>query len=195
MWSALSQVMAALVIMVILAAAVAFSTRPPAAERARMWQQIAAAQAAQNVQPGLTTGPVPNWSHFQREVLAELARAPQLPPAPSGAISPGSAVPPLYLYHGTDRRNLASVFARGIEGRTDGWAFAASEFGTAQTYGRSGAGNAGYVVFRIHAQRAFQSGVHFERQGDYYVARHIHPAFLDFHWTLADLAHREDGQA
>ena len=193
MWSALTQGMAALIVMVILAAAIAFSTRPSAAERARLWQQIAAEQMAQSVHAGLPAAPLPNWAHFQQEALAELALAPQLPPAPAGGISPGSAVPPLYLYHGTCRRKLASVFARGIEGRSAGWAFATPDYGTAQTYGRSHAGNAGYVVLRIHAQRAFQNGVHFETRGGYYVAKSFHPAFLDFHWTLADLAHREGG--
>lgn len=128
------------------------------------------------------------WQAFQAEVLAELARAPQLAAPRAGAPDPSSEVPPLYLYHGTHRRNLASVFARGIEGRSRGLAFAATDYQTAEGYGRRWGGE--HVVFRVLAQQAYQSGVRFEKRGGYYVTRQIHPAFIDFHWSLADYAQR-----
>jgi RNA:NAD 2'-phosphotransferase (TPT1/KptA family) len=84
---------------------------------------------------------------------------------------------------------MASIFARGIEGRSGGWAFAAPDYATAQSYGRRWGGD--YVVFRVLAQQAYQAGTRFETRGGYYVARHIHPAFVDFHWALGDLAHRD----
>jgi len=105
-----------------------------------------------------------------------------------GQPSPTSVIPPLYLYHGTRRENMASVFARGLEGRSGGWVFMARDYETARSYGSRWGGS--YVVFRVLAQQAYQNGVRFERRGGYYVAGYVHPVFIDFHWALADLAHR-----
>ena len=167
---------------------------PTVTERARMWASYRARRFAFHQEQtrqwlerrAFDVGQF--WSRFQAEVVAELQHA---PPAPQGTPDPGSTVPPLYLYHGTGRANMASVFARGIEGRSGGWAFMARDYATARSYGQSrGAGN--YVVFRVLAQTAYQRGVAFEKRGDYYVARSVHPELIDFHWTLADFAERQN---
>lgn len=159
---------------IVLAALIGMAGAPPPAVQAQLWQQFHTAGAAQF------------WHAFQAEVLQELSRSPHLPPSPAGPPDPASEVPPLYLYHGTHRRNLASIYARGIEGRTHGWAFAARDYQTAQSYGRKWGGE--YAVFRILAQQAYQNGIRFESRSSYFTAQHIHPDFIDFHWTLADLA-------
>lgn len=175
-WNTLWTLMGALTVATVMAAVIAIATAPPPAARAVMWrrQQVA------------TTGRF--WQAFQAEVIAELARAPQIAPPRAGNPDPSSEVPPLYLYHGTHRRNLASVFARGIEGRSGGRAFAAADYRTAEGYGRRWGGE--YVIFRVLAQQAYQNGVVFQKRGGYYITRQVHPAYVDFHWTLADYAQR-----
>lgn len=159
-----------------------FSAPPPAPVIAAQWRQV------------IVQGNRSFWREFQQEVLAEVQRAPRLGQAPAnGAPDPTSGVPPLYLYHGTRRAHLASIFARGIEGRTGGWAFTAPDYQTAEQYGRT-RGGADYVILRVLAQQAYQNGVRFERRGAYWVTSFIHPQFLDFHWTLADYAARRGAQ-
>ena len=197
MWTPINDLLLTAIVAVMLTAAVALSTAPPPRERAWMWQQVVAVRVAhqqaevrRNVQ--LRIAHATNyWAQFQREVLAELAQAPALPPAAAGAPNPDSAIPPLYLYHSTPRRNLASIYARGLEGRNQGVTFMFRNYAAAQTYAERRAGGE-YVIFRVHSQRAYQNGVSFERRGDDFVADFIHPEFLDFHWLLADLAHREN---
>ncbi|MEQ8192435.1 MAG: hypothetical protein ABRQ39_31000, partial [Candidatus Eremiobacterota bacterium] len=102
-----------------------------------------------------------------------------------------SEIPPLYLFYGTHINNMASIYVRGIEDRNSGWAFFARDIKTASSYGeRWGAGD--YVIFRILSQEAYQKGVRFEKREDYYVCRYLPPVFIDFHWTIADLAYRYD---
>jgi hypothetical protein len=72
----------------------------------------------------------------------------------------------------------------GLLGRTGGWAFMAPDIATARGYAR---GNGGGIVFRVLAQRAYQNGVFFEDRGAYYVARQIHPGFIDFRWSLTSI--------
>lgn len=174
---------------------IALSSPPHHAVHARMWQSALAARAvrmqqqAVQLQQEFIRQAGQHWSRFQQEVLAELSRAPNLPPPPNGRPDPTSVVPPLYLYHGTSRRNMASIYARGIEGRSGGWAFAARDYATAKSYGQGRGGRDGYVIFRIHAQRAYQQGVCFGTSHSYFITRNIHPAFIDFHWALVDMAH------
>lgn len=196
-WYVLWSVIGAAALATLLAAGLALASGTPAL-RAHLLQQARAAMPTplppgRGAWPPVRTADVAQfWRTFQAEVLAELARAPHLPPAPVGPPDPLSAVPPLYLYHGTRRTSLASIFVRGIEGRTAGWAFVARDEGTARQYGRSRGGEE-YVVFRILAQQAYQNGVRFETRGSYYVAQHIHPQYIDFHWAIADLAQRQNG--
>lgn len=197
MWTPLMDLLLVGIVGILLAGLVAISSIPPPRVRAWWQQQDLAARAVrlqaevvQTVQLRIAQT-TDYWQRFQQEVLAELALAPPLPPPAAGAPDPTSVVPPLYLYHGTSRGNLASIYARGLEGRTGGWAFAARDYTTAQGYGVNRGGRP-YVIFRIHAQRAYQRGVRFEMRGAFYVADYIHPSFLDFHWLLADVAHREN---
>lgn len=160
----------------LLSAAFALGTAPSPAVRAALALQARTAAAARF------------WAAFQHEVMREMNAAPALPAPAAGLPDPTSAIPPIYLYHGTRRSNMASIYARGIQGRSHGWAFAATDYATAQSYGQRWGGD--YVVFRVLAQRAYQRGVRFERRGSYFVTRQVHPAFIDFHWALADWAHR-----
>lgn len=166
----------------VLGALVAAALAPSAAEGRLLAQHAQARQIADF------------WQGFQAEVTQAVRTAAPPPQVPAGPISPNSAVPPLYLYHGTARRNMGSIFARGIEGRSAGWAYMARDVETARSYGRS-RGGGDYVVFRVLAQQAYQQGVHFEQRGGYFVARSIHPVFVDFHWALADLAYRQNQAA
>jgi hypothetical protein len=175
-WIVISYALGVAILATLLAAVGALASAPPQAVRARLWQQAAAAST------------LDFWRAFQAEVMAEVARAPRLAPPPMGPPNPNSVIPPLYLYHGTRRENMASIFARGLEGRSGGWVFMARDYETARSYGSRWGGD--YVVFRVFAQKAYQNGVRFEKRGGYYVARYVHPVFIDFHWALADLAHR-----
>lgn len=175
-------VVGALAVTVILVGLIAWSIAPSAAEGRILAQQARAVHLADF------------WQEFQRDVMRALRETPPQVPAPAGAIDPDSVVPPLYLYHGTARRNMGSIFARGIEGRSGGWAFMARDIETARGYGRS-RGGTDYVVFRVLAQEAYQQGVYFERRGSYYVARSVHPTLIDFHWALADLSYRQSRAA
>jgi len=165
-----------------------YMARPTRHLRVIMVQQAAVARARQAQQAAAAIA-LHYWHALQQEVLAELAAAPQLPPPPQGRPSPHSEVPPIWLYHGTDRRNLGSVYARGIEGRSHGLAYAASDYQTAASYGRRWGRD--YIVLRINAQQAYMNGVAFTRNGSYWTTPRIHPAFVDWHWTLADLWHRQ----
>lgn len=177
-WIAVWGLIGGLSLATLLAAFIALSHAPTEQERLYFWQQAQMAEVS-----GF-------WRAFQAEVLAELAQAPRLAPTVATAPDPASVVPPLYLYHGTRRPNLVAVFARGIEGRNSGWAFMARDYETARQFGQRGGGD--YVICRVLAQRAYQSGVRFESRGEYFVARHIHPDYVDFHWTLADFGQRHN---
>lgn len=192
MWTMLNAVLIAGIAAVLLAVLVAMGTRPPDHIHARMWQQAIDArrirqQAALRQQVQLQLAHTTQyWTRFQQEVLAELAQAPPLPPAPAGPPDPASEVPPLYLYYGTDRRELPALFARGLGNHLHAQEFLARDIAAA----RERENWDGSVVVRIHAQRAYQNGVRFDRHEDGFVTPYLHPAFLDFHWALADLAHQ-----
>ena len=197
MLSPINDILLVLLVAVLLTAALVLTTAPPPHERAWMWLQGVAARVVQErieirrVARVRIQNATNYWAQFQREVLAELGNAPQLPPIVPEPPNPTSVIPPLYLYYGAARRELASIYARGLAAHNNGAIAMFRSYGDAQTHAVRHAGRE-YVVFRIHSQRAYQNGIIFERNADGFTAAFIHPEYLDFHWLLADLAHRDN---
>ncbi len=163
---------------------------PSARQRAQHYARHAALQLQQLAVHQVQVAQQ-SWGLLQQEVLQEVARHPRpARPALPGQPDPTSVVPPLYLYHGTARGNLAGILVRGIEGRTAGWAFSSHDYQVARSYGVS-RGRQDYVIFRVCAQAAYHAGVKFDKRGEYFVAREMPPEFLDVQFTLADYAMRQ----
>ena len=158
---------------------------PSAQQRAQHYARFAIQQLQQQAVHQVQLAQQ-SWGTLQQEVMREVVRHPRrTPSATPGRPDPTSIVPPLYLFHGTARGNLASIIVCGIEGRSGGWAFASHDYQVAKSYGIS-RGQQNYVIFRVCAQAAYQAGVKFQKQGGYFVAREMPPEFLDIAFTLAD---------
>ena len=128
------------------------------------------------------------WLELTRNIATELLQVPSTP-LPQGQPNADSAVPPQYLYHATPRANLPSLLASGLEGRRgeSGMVFMAQDEIIARLLGKE----CDCVVLRVLAQRAYENGVVFEEWGSrYFVTTEVHPAFIDFHWAMENLAER-----